>query len=139
MKLDPNRVRSVRVPIAICATLPRREGHIERLCFAMTLTLCVSNLLLIWRTWVMGVLIAKKYPTNLFAKLADHTYVECGTGRKAWSCWGGKTGGTEFRRDLGSTLQADQIAEPNERGGITCYLINGVCHQAANRILLPAN
>src|SRR5262249_46453945 len=25
-----------------------------------------------------------------------------------------------------------------ERGGITCYLINGVCHQAANRILLPA-
>ena len=30
------------------------------------------------------------------------------------------------------------IAAPNERAGITCYLINGVCHQAANRISLPA-
>jgi hypothetical protein len=87
----------------------------------------------------MGVLIAKKYATKLFAELADHTYVECGTGGKAWKCWGGKTGGTEFRRGPGSTLRADQISEPNETGGITCYLVNGVCHQAANRILLPAN
>ena len=86
----------------------------------------------------MGTLVAMHYPTSLFAGLADHTYVKCGTGGKAWGCWGGKTGGTELRRGVGSTNQADAIAEPNERAGISCYLINGVCHQAANRILLPA-
>jgi hypothetical protein len=87
----------------------------------------------------MGTLIAFRYPTNMMARLADHTYVACGTLGKAWGCWGGKTDGTELRRAPGSTKRADAIAEPNERGGITCYLVNGVCHQAANRILLPAN
>lgn len=87
----------------------------------------------------MGTLVVMRYPTNLFADLADHTYVKCGTGGKAWSCWGGKTGGTELRRGMGSTNQADAIAEPDERAGIKCYLINGVCHQAANRILFPAS
>jgi hypothetical protein len=86
----------------------------------------------------MGVLIAMCYPAGNFADLADHTYVMCGTGGKAWSCWGGKTGGAQLRRGEGSTKQADAIAELNERAGITCYLINGVCHQAANRILFPA-
>lgn len=86
----------------------------------------------------MGTLIAFRYPTNLMARLADHTYVACGTLGKAWACWGGKTGGTELRRAPGSTKRADAIAESNERARITCYLINGVCHQAANRILLPA-
>jgi hypothetical protein len=86
----------------------------------------------------MGILVVKHYPTKMVANLADHTYVECGTGAWGWSCWGGKTGGAELRRGSGSTLRADQIAGADERGGITCYLINGVCHQAANRILLPA-
>ena len=86
----------------------------------------------------MGTLIAKKYPTKLFLKAADHTYVECGTGGKAWSCWGGKTGGTAFNSGTGSTRRANAIAESNERAGITCYLVNGVCHQAANRILVSA-
>lgn len=86
----------------------------------------------------MGVLVAKKYPTKLFLRAADHTYVECSTGGKAWSCWGGKTGGAAFNSGRGSTKRADLIAEPNERAGITCYLVNGVCHQAANRILVPA-
>jgi hypothetical protein len=86
----------------------------------------------------MGALVAFRYPTQLFLKLADHTYVACSTLGKAWGCWGGKTGGTELRRAPGSTRRADAIAEPNERAGITCYLVNGVCHQAANRILLPA-
>ncbi len=86
----------------------------------------------------MGTLIAKRYPITLLANAADHTYVECGTGGAAWSCWGGKTGGTELRRGAGSTKRADCIAEPDERAGVTCYLINGVCHQAANRILMPA-
>jgi hypothetical protein len=86
----------------------------------------------------MGTLVAKAYPTALFAKAADHTYVECATGVRGWSCWGGKTGGAAVRQASGSTVRANDIAEPNERAGITCYLINGVCHQAANRILLPA-
>lgn len=85
----------------------------------------------------MGELIVKNYRTKLFLKLADHTYVKCG-GKKAWSCWGGKTGGKILRRAAGSTKRADKIAQPNEKAGIECYLINGVCHQAANRILLPA-
>jgi hypothetical protein len=86
----------------------------------------------------MGTLVVKAYPTTLFGNAADHTYVECGTGAVGWSCWGGKTGGTAVRQAGGSTARANEIAEPNERAGITCYLINGVCHQAANRILLPA-
>jgi hypothetical protein len=87
---------------------------------------------------LMGTLVVMHYPTSLFANLADHTYVKCGTGGKAWSCWGGKTGGDELRRANGSTKQADAIAGSDERAGITCYLINGVCHQAANRILFAA-
>lgn len=87
----------------------------------------------------MGILVAMKYPTALFLKAADHTYVQCGTGAVAWSCWGGKTGGMAFNSGTGSTNRANSIAQPNERAGITCYLVNGVCHQAANRILLPAN
>lgn len=86
----------------------------------------------------MGTLVAKKYPTKLFLNAADHTYVECGNGAKGWGCWGGKTGGTAFNSGTGSTNRANSIAQPNERAGITCYLVNGVCHQAANRILLPA-
>jgi hypothetical protein len=86
----------------------------------------------------MGTLVVMRYPTRSFADLADHTYVMCGTGRKAWGCWGGKTGGTELRRGPGSTKRANAIAQPDERAWIKCYLINGVCHQAANRILLPA-
>jgi hypothetical protein len=88
----------------------------------------------------MGTLIAMAYSTPLFADQADHTYVMCGAGGKAWGCWGGTSSPAEreIRRGEGSTLRADAIAEPNERAGIKCYLINGVCHQAANRILLPA-
>lgn len=86
----------------------------------------------------MGSLIGKAYPTNMLFGLADHTYVECGTGVVGWSCWGGKTGGREIVRSAGSTLQANTIANADERAGITCYGVNGVCHQAANRILWPS-
>lgn len=86
----------------------------------------------------MGVLVVKKYPTKLLGKLADHTYVECGTGNKGWGCWGGKSGGKEYRRATGSTERANAIANKDERARISCYAINGVCHQAANRVLLPA-
>lgn len=85
----------------------------------------------------MGKLIAKRYRTPVMAYLADHTYVECSEG-KGWSCWGGKTGGQYLNSGTGSTKRADMIANLDERAGITRYLIDGVCHQAANRILAPA-
>lgn len=85
----------------------------------------------------MGVLVAKRYPTNLVLGLADHTYVEC-TGGRGWGCWGGKTDGDALRSAHGSTRRADAIAQPDERAVIKCYAINGVCHQSANRILWPA-
>jgi len=86
----------------------------------------------------MGQFIVWHYRTTIFAQLADHTYVTCGNLGKSWNCWGGDSGGTVLREGTGSTAQADAIATPDERAGITCYLINGVCHQAANRILYPA-
>lgn len=85
----------------------------------------------------MGRLIAKRYRTKLMSYLADHTYVECGAGR-AWGCWGGKTGGKFLASGVGSTARANKIANLDERAGVTRYLIDGVCHQAANRILAPA-
>lgn len=86
----------------------------------------------------MGLLKAMAYESSMLGGLADHTYVDCGTGTKAWGCWGGKTNGRMLGQSQGSTLRADRIAQSNERAGIKCYLINGTCHQAANRILLPA-
>ena len=86
----------------------------------------------------MGTLIAMRYRLALTANLADHTYVVCGDGTKAWGCWGDDGGGTALRAGIGSTRRADAIAGGQARAGIDCYLINGVCHQAANRVLLPA-
>jgi hypothetical protein len=86
----------------------------------------------------MGTLVAKAYPTRLVFGLADHTYVECGNGGRGWRCFGGKTGGHVIRRATGSTARADAIATPTEHSGLACYAVNGVCHQAANRILLAA-
>ena len=84
----------------------------------------------------MGTLIAMHY--SIAGGLADHTYVKCSTDNAAWRCFGEQTGGNPLRRGDGSTMRADKIAGPNEDGNLNCYLINGVCHQAANRILLPA-
>jgi hypothetical protein len=84
----------------------------------------------------VGTLVARHYPSSAFANLADHTYVACGAGGKAWACWGGESGGTVLRQATGSTRRADAIAARDERAGVRCYLVNGVCHQAANRILL---
>jgi hypothetical protein len=82
--------------------------------------------------------VAKAYPTKLALGLADHTYVECQSGARGWSCFGGKRGGVALRSRNGSTRQADAIATSDEHSGLKCYLINGVCHQAANRILFAA-
>jgi hypothetical protein len=86
----------------------------------------------------LGKLVAMAYSSSLFANLADHTYVACGTGAVTWKCWGGNANGNEIGSAEGSTARADSIAQPDQKANICCYLVNGVCHQAANRILLPA-
>jgi hypothetical protein len=60
----------------------------------------------------MGALIGKAYPTSLLGTQAGHTYVECGSEKVGWGCWGGKTGGREIIRGTGSTNQANAIATP---------------------------
>ena len=86
----------------------------------------------------MGMLVAMHYPTVLALGAADHTYVRCGTGGKAWSCSGRENRGERLTQQFGSTNQADAIASRTSAPGVLCYLVNGVCHQAANRILFPA-
>ena len=86
----------------------------------------------------MGTLVIMHYPAFYNHSRVDHTYVVCGTKKKAWSCWGGKAGGKALRMGTGSTARADAIAQPNERAGIKCYAVTGVCHQAANRVAFPA-
>ena len=86
----------------------------------------------------MGTLIAMRYPTKLFANLADHPYVMCSTGRKAWSCWGGKTGGTALRQGRSRVLvmagvavgEADQMDDVSmgriQRRGATAGVVGVV-------------
>jgi hypothetical protein len=90
----------------------------------------------------MGTLIGMTIPLNIviIGKLADHTYVEC-TGGKTWKCWGRSAGGRNIASGSASTKRADAIATQNgtasnQCAGLQLYLVNGVCHQAANRILI---
>jgi hypothetical protein len=65
----------------------------------------------------------------------DHTYVRSGT--RAWGCFGRSTGGDLLVRGRGSLTRADCLAGADGKAGIV-YGSTGVCHQAANRILYPA-
>jgi len=67
---------------------------------------------------------------------ADHTYVESSTG-SCYGCFGRSTGGNALCSAGGNVDQADCLSGPNGTAGIL-YGLTGVCHQAANRILLPA-
>lgn len=68
----------------------------------------------------------------------DHTYVTSDCGFQ-WGCWGRAAGGRPLpsARGTGDSLIADCLSQPNSEAGID-YLNTGVCHQTANRILLPA-
>ena len=66
---------------------------------------------------------------------ADHTYVK-GGGRK-WGCFGGSSGGHEVCRGDGDVDQVNCRSHPRSSGyyaGLV-YGVDGVCHQAANRLL----
>lgn len=66
----------------------------------------------------------------------DHTYVasDCGW---VWRCWGAHTGGHILIHGRGSSFLANCLSKPNGTAEVR-YGIDGVCHQTANRILLPA-
>ncbi len=78
-------------------------------------------------------------------RFADHTNVSCsGNPGHLWVCWGVPPAGPIICTGPGSTKQAGCISTPalvrgsRDLAGIL-YGITGVCHQAANRILFPAN
>lgn len=71
------------------------------------------------------------------APYGEHTYVTSSCGF-AWGCWGRSAGGASICSASGNSLIADCLSQPNSRAGIR-YLVTGVCHQTANRILYPAN
>ncbi len=66
----------------------------------------------------------------------DHTYVRSSDGHR-WRCWGRDTGGRPICSGRGDSAVADCLSQPNSHAGIN-YLLTGVCHQTANRILYPA-
>lgn len=72
----------------------------------------------------------------LIAPFWDHTYVTSSHGH-VWPCWGRAAGGTQICSGSGNTYEADCLSQPNSEAGIL-YAKTGVCHQTANRILLPA-
>lgn len=69
---------------------------------------------------------------------AHHTYVvsSCGT---SFGCHGRSDGGSKVLGPTGGDIgKARWLAQPDGKAGIK-YLSNGMCHQAANRILYAAN
>jgi len=73
----------------------------------------------------------------------DHTYVTSNTGQ-CWECFGRSSGGSQICQGNGNVAQADCLSRPKGRqsalwvyAGVV-YGVTGVCHQAANRILFPA-
>ncbi len=71
------------------------------------------------------------------ARLWDHTYVASSCGLR-WGCFGRDRGGREVCRGPGDSAIADCLSQPNSTTGLV-YGVTGVCHQAANWILGPAD
>ena len=73
---------------------------------------------------------------STLAGAAEHTYVVSSEGH-VWPCWGRSAGGHSVCSGVGDVAQADCLSQVNSEAGIV-YGRTGVCHQTANRILLPA-
>lgn len=71
----------------------------------------------------------------LFDKM-DHTYVI--VGKKPFDCFGGSTGGHAITTVSKGNRQLAEETETSSYDANMTYLIDGVCHQMANRILWPA-
>lgn len=66
----------------------------------------------------------------------DHTFVTSSCGL-VWSCFGNTTYPNPICQNQGDSSIANCLSKPNGTAGLT-YFVNGVCHQASNRILHPA-
>ena len=86
----------------------------------------------------MGTLVAWHYRSNLFAKMADHTYVTCGNGARRWKCWGGCKGGDALIQGVGETKQAMQLLSPvGERAlPVTSLMVSAISRRIASYFLL---
>ena len=80
-------------------------------------------------------------PVEWTDEVADHTYVVAtknGKTVKRYGCWGRDAGGRKVCDGKGDTGIAECIASKaiigDDTAGIV-YMVNGVCHQTANRIL----
>ena len=70
------------------------------------------------------------------AGVVDHTYVTVDSMYR-YGCHGRSAGGRVIARGLGNVLLGKCLAGADGKAGIR-YGISGVCHQTADRILLPA-
>jgi hypothetical protein len=74
----------------------------------------------------------------------DHTYVASDDSYGPWGCFGRDSGGLLVSSGKGNSSCADCLSRPIDASAVPpvyaglIYGINGVCHQAANRILRPA-
>lgn len=109
------------------------------LCGRIRLDACSSNLL---ASITVDTLSAHTIPTIINAGW-DHVYVISDAGHK-WGCFGRDNGGTALCWGSGDAAFANCLSTPQGQSpvgvpiyaGIT-YAVDGVCHQAANRILYP--
>lgn len=72
---------------------------------------------------------------NTPSGLADHTYVD--VGGQAFGCHGRSSGGSVIGAGAGDLDAGLCLAGAGGEAGID-YMKTGVCHQIANRILLPS-
>jgi hypothetical protein len=70
------------------------------------------------------------------APAMEHTYVASSCGLR-WDCFGRDDNGAMICTGSGSSKFANCLSQVDSKAGIV-YGINGVCHQAADRILYPA-
>lgn len=84
----------------------------------------------------MAIGVITGYALSIVGLGADHTYVGSNVGH-LWPCWGRSAGGSIVCTGNGNVDQSDCLSQPRSQAGIR-YLLTGVCHQTANRILWPA-
>lgn len=70
-----------------------------------------------------------------FVPFADHTYVKSSDG-SVWPCFGSSDGGRKICSGTGDSDTCNKLAGSDSHAEIS-YGKTGVCHQAANRILIP--
>jgi hypothetical protein len=79
-------------------------------------------------------------PAQVFGSILDHTYGLSSCGLQ-WGCFGRSSGGAQICAGAGSSAICECLSYPRAYSGEYAglrYLIDGVCHEATNRVLDPA-